>query len=73
MRKINNLINLGSKNPDAFYNRGWLHGYKGDLQMAEKEYTKAIEINTQHADAYYNRGLVYVKMKKYENRNWDPS
>jgi tetratricopeptide (TPR) repeat protein len=66
MRKINNLINLGSKNPDAFYNRGWLHGYKGNVQMAEKEYTKAIEINTQHADAYYNRGLVYVKMKKYE-------
>ena len=65
MRKLNNLINLGSKDADAFYNRGWLYAHKEDLQMAEKDYTKAIEIHKQHAGAYYNRGLAYVKMKKY--------
>jgi uncharacterized membrane protein YjgN (DUF898 family) len=66
MRKLDNLINLGSKDEDAFYNRGWLHAYKGNAQMAEKDYTQAIGINTEYADAYYNRGLAYVEMKKYE-------
>ena len=66
MRKLNNLINMGSKDADAFYNRGWLHAYKEDPQMAEKDYTQAIGINTEYADAYYNRGLAYVRMKKYE-------
>jgi tetratricopeptide (TPR) repeat protein len=65
MRKLDNLINLGSKDAIAFYNRGWIHSYKGDPQMAEKDYTQAIDINNQYADAYYNRGLMYVKMKKY--------
>jgi tetratricopeptide (TPR) repeat protein len=66
MKKLDNLINLGSKNADAFYNRGWLHAYKGNPQMAEKDYTQAIGIDTKHADAYYNRGLAYVRMEKYE-------
>lgn len=66
MRKLNNLINLGSKNADAFYNRGWLYSYTGNPQMSEKDYTQAIELNKQYADAYYNRGLAYVKMEKYE-------
>jgi uncharacterized membrane protein YjgN (DUF898 family)/Tfp pilus assembly protein PilF len=66
MRKLNNLIGLGSKDADAFYNRGYLHAYKGDPQMAEKDYTQALVINKEDADAYYNRGLVYVKMKKYQ-------
>jgi tetratricopeptide (TPR) repeat protein len=66
MRKLDNLINLGSKDADAFYNRGWLHAYKGNPQMAENDYTQAIGINTGYADAYYNRGLAYVRMKKYE-------
>ena len=66
MRKLNNLINMGSKDADAFYNRGWLYAYKEDPQMAEKDYSQAIGINTEYADAYYNRGLAYVKMKKYQ-------
>ncbi len=66
MRKLNNLINLGSKDADAFYNRAWLYAYKGDAQMAEKDYTQALDLNTQYEDAYYNRGLEYVKMKKFE-------
>jgi tetratricopeptide (TPR) repeat protein len=60
MRKLNNLISLGSKDADAFYNRGYLHAYKGDPQMAEKDYTQALVINKEDADAYYNRGLVYL-------------
>lgn len=66
MRKLNNLISLGSKDADAFYNRGYLHANKGDPQMAEKDYTQAIAINKENADAYYNRGLAYVQMKRYQ-------
>lgn len=65
MKKLNNLIKLGSKDADAFYNRGWLYAQKGDLQQAERDYTQAIELNPEHGDAYYNRGLAYVKMKRY--------
>ncbi len=66
MRKLNNLINMGSKDADAFYNRAWLHAYKGDAQMAEKDYSQALALNAQYEDAYYNRGLAYVNMKKYQ-------
>jgi tetratricopeptide (TPR) repeat protein len=66
LTSLNNLIKLDETNADAFYNRGWLYVYKGDLQMAEKDYTKAIENKKRYVDAYYNRGLVYVKMKRYE-------
>ncbi|MBW2609800.1 MAG: tetratricopeptide repeat protein [Deltaproteobacteria bacterium] len=66
LTRLNNLIKLDKENADAFYNRGWLYEYKGDLQKAEQDYTKAVEINKRHVDAYYNRGLVYIKMKKFE-------
>lgn len=66
MKKINNLISVSEKNADAYFNRGWLYEYKGDLQLAEKDYSRVIELEKKHKDAYYNRGLVYTKMKKYE-------
>ncbi len=66
MKRLNNLITMDKKNADAFYNRGWLYEIKGDLEKAEKDYTKAIGVNKRHKDAYYNRGLVFIKMKKYE-------
>jgi len=66
MKRLNNLIEMDKGNADAFYNRGWLYEYKGELQKAEQDYTKAVEVNKRHVDAYYNRGLVYIKMKKFE-------
>ena len=66
LTSLNNLIKMDKTNADAFYNRGWVYVYKGDLQKAVKDYTKAIEIKKRYVDAYYNRGLVYVKMKKYQ-------
>ncbi len=66
MTRLNNLINIDDKNSDAHYNRAWLMEFKGDLEGALKDYSRATELNKKHVDAYYNRGLVYVKMKKYE-------
>jgi tetratricopeptide (TPR) repeat protein len=67
MKKLNGLIAASDKNADAFYNRGWLYEYKGDLQMAETDYTKAIALDKNHKDAYYNRGLIFVKRGKLED------
>ena len=66
LKKINRLISVNDKNADAYFNRGWLYEYKGDLQLAEKDYSKAIELDRKNKDAYYNRGLLYTKLKKYE-------
>jgi len=66
LKKINSLISVNDRNADAFFNRGWLYEYKGDLQLAEKDYSRAIELDKKNKDAYYNRGLLCIKMKKYE-------
>ena len=66
LTSLNNLIKLDKTNADAYYNRGWVYVYKGDLNKAEKDYSKAIENKKRNEDAYYNRGLVYIKMKKYQ-------
>jgi len=66
LKKLDDFIKNNSQNADAFYNRALLHEAKGNLQMAEDDYEKAIGINKKHVDAYYNRGLLFVKMKKYE-------
>jgi tetratricopeptide (TPR) repeat protein len=66
LKNLDNLIKLNDKNADNFYNRGFIYHYKGELQLAEKDYTKAIELNPKHEDAYYNRGLIYVKNQNFE-------
>jgi tetratricopeptide (TPR) repeat protein len=71
LKKMNSLISVNNRNADAFFNRGWLYEYKGDLQLAEKDYSKAIELDKKNKDAYYNRGLLYAKMKKYEEATKD--
>lgn len=66
LKRINNLIALDDKNANAFYNRGWLYGYKGETEKAIEDYTRAISIDRRYADAYYNRGLLYIRQGKYE-------
>ena len=66
IKKLDDFIKQNNQNADAFYNRALLHEAKGNLQMAEDDYEKAVGINKKHVDAYYNRGLLFIKMKKYE-------
>lgn len=66
INRLDALIKNDSNNADIFYNRAWLYAAKGDLQKAQGDYTKALEINDKHDAAYFNRGLVYVRMKKYD-------
>lgn len=66
IKKLDDFIKQNSQNADAYYNRALLHEAKGNLQMAEDDYEKAIGINKNHVDAYFNRGLLFTKMKKFE-------
>ena len=66
MKRLNDLIEKDNESADAFYNRGWIIEYKGDLVQAEKDYSRAIEINKRYADAYYNRGIIYIGTERYE-------
>jgi tetratricopeptide (TPR) repeat protein len=65
INRLNVLLKSDEKNTDALYNRAWLYERMGQLEMAEKDYTRVIQIDRQYKDAYYNRGVVYLKMKKY--------
>lgn len=67
LKKLNELITQDSGNAEYFYNRGWIYAHQGNSKQAEKDYTRAIQINKDHADAYYNRGLIYMETKKYDN------
>lgn len=67
IKKLNTLLAASGRNADAFYNRGWLYEHKGDLDMAEKDYTEAIALDKNHKEAYYNRGLIFAKKGKPED------
>lgn len=66
MKRLESLLSLNDKNVEAYYNRGWLYEYKGDLPRAVQDYTKAIELDKKMKDAYFNRGLLLARMKKFE-------
>ncbi|MEW6664847.1 MAG: tetratricopeptide repeat protein [Thermodesulfobacteriota bacterium] len=66
MKKLESLLSLNDKNADAYFNRGWLYEYKGDLTRAVQDYSKAIDLDKKMKDAYFNRGLALARIKKFE-------
>lgn len=48
----------------AWFNRGNIKSYAGDLNGAIADYTKAIELQPLMAEAYYNRGLLLIYLKR---------
>ncbi len=66
IQRLNAFIREDATDADAFYNRGCVYGSKGDVELALKDYSRAIELDAKHEDALYNRGLIYVKIKDYE-------
>lgn len=65
INKFDALIKENSRNSGAFYNRAWMYAAMGDLQRAQEDYAKALEIDEKFEEAYYNRGLLFVRMKKF--------
>jgi tetratricopeptide (TPR) repeat protein len=66
MKKTEALIRLNDKNAAAYFNRAWLYEYKGDMQRALQDYSKAIELDKGMKDAFYNRGVIFTRMKRFE-------
>lgn len=66
IQRLNAFIREDATDADAFYNRGWVYGSKGDVELALKDYSRAIELDGGDEDAFYNRGLIYAKIKDYE-------
>jgi hypothetical protein len=48
-----------------YYNRGKAWDSLGKLNMALKDYDRAISINSSHTDAYIGRGIISGKLGKY--------
>jgi tetratricopeptide (TPR) repeat protein len=66
MKKVEALIRVNDKSAEAYFNRAWLYQYKGDMQKALQDYSKAIELDKGMKDALYNRGVLSAGMKKLE-------
>ncbi|ARM31433.1 tetratricopeptide repeat protein [Prosthecochloris sp. HL-130-GSB] len=57
------------KDPDfaeAYLNRGFVHGNRGELQSALEDFNKAIELDPEYLEAYFNRGFIYGYFEEYE-------
>lgn len=48
------------------FNRGVDYQEQGRLDLAIKEYTRAIALDLQYADAHFNRGLAYFEKGDYD-------
>ncbi|MFN3909556.1 MAG: tetratricopeptide repeat protein [Flavobacterium sp.] len=51
---INSILVSNPNDPDLFYNLGVISANSGEMDEAEKHYTKAIEIDSKYANAYLN-------------------
>lgn len=57
----------------AYINRGGAYAGQGNLQLAIRDYNKAVEINPNNAQVYYNRGIVYKIAGNYQEALNDQS
>lgn len=59
---LNEVVHLNKENAYAHYNLGSIHILLHDFDLAEKEYTRTLEIDPSIPEAYYNRGVVRILM-----------
>ncbi len=62
---------LNQECAEMYYNRGLAHSKKGEVELAVKDYTKAIELKPDYAEAYYNRGGAFLRLGKREKAKSD--
>jgi tetratricopeptide (TPR) repeat protein len=61
---FNQAVEDDPKDPRGYYGRGWTYQEKGDLDMAETEYKRAIELDPEYGPAIYKLGQVDKLRKK---------
>ncbi len=62
---------LNQKCAKTYYNRGLAHSKKGEVELAIKNYTKAIELKPDYADAYYRRSKAWLRLGGTEKAKSD--
>jgi tetratricopeptide (TPR) repeat protein len=50
----------------AFYNRGVVRKYQGDIVGALRDYNEAIRLRPNHASTFYNRALIFRERRNHE-------
>ena len=62
---------LNQECAETYYNRGVAHSKKGELELAIKNYTKAIELKSNYAEAYYRRSKAWLHLGETEKAKSD--
>ena len=57
--------------PEAYLNRGFVYGNRGELQDALADFNKAIELDSNYIEAYFNRGFIYGYFEEYKKSDAD--
>lgn len=67
LKSYNEAIELNSKEPRFYFNKGNVYYEQGFFMKAIEEYNRSIHLNQNNNDkAYYNRGRAYCELKQYE-------
>ena len=56
---------------EMYYNRGLAHSKKGEVELAIKNYSKAIALKPDYADAYYRRSKAWLHLGEKEKAKSD--
>lgn len=65
LKHYTNAINLGTKDPTVYTNRGFLFEKAGETEKAIADYAKAIKISPKNPIAYSNRSVLLTEKGQY--------
>ena len=71
MEDFNKAIEKDSEFAEAYLNRGFVFGNRGELLDALADFDKAIELDPKYTEAYYNRGFIHGYFEEYEKSEAD--
>jgi len=60
-------IRLSPDTQEAYYERGYVYGVKGENDRAIADFTTVLRFEPQNTNAYYLRGLAYHEKEQYDN------
>ncbi len=66
IEKLSKIIESGQAGTDDFVTYGLINKRKGEFELAEKMYKKAIETNASNVAAYNNLGNLYLITDRYD-------
>tara|TARA_Y100000310_G_scaffold345226_1_gene462890 strand:+ start:9135 stop:10988 length:1854 start_codon:yes stop_codon:yes gene_type:complete len=54
------------QHPEAYFGLGYCNYQQNNLQLAQQNFSKSLELNPRYVDAYINLGAIYEQQDKYE-------